>query len=699
MSKLSAWRSIPKDAGEVAGELRYSPAPELSQPHLQDVAHDVIIVGGGLIGLTLAGELARLGVQVIVVDEDSILPSGTRALSWVKSTMEVWDRIGDVAISVDKKGTSWNASKVYDGEQLLINRKPDFLENQKWCKFAVNCPQYYVEAYLIRALKQSPHVSLRWNTKAVRYVERKKESGHFSSELMLRTPHGEEYRLRARYVVDCSGSKSILRQHLLPSSSISPQEEKYLIVDLAVDPHHIAQIPSERKFWFRPPFHDGHTVLMHRQPNAQLRVDFSLPPSAERDVEVEEGRVLSRIKRFMDYMGFSFSYTIAWVTIYGFNVGALCQARDGHLLFAGDSLKSVSPFGARGGNGGIQDALNLAWKLAMVLKGVARDELLNSYEEERRPVLNSHLYNIISTAKFMNPHTPQELWLRNFVLTAALKDSRMRRFINCGTFCEPPDPITSRHFPSTHQLQEEERMYREGYKDGNCDEGVRVGHWIRDGPLQEVSQIPSTSPRQRWLIELLGQHFTLILFLDSEGRIDSNGSSFTSEVASHLLPQDGQLRPLVSLICISPTLSGAKAASTRGVKCFADVKGYVTERYSAYPGSSYLFRPDMYCCGRWNSVRRDQVEARMRLQLNGNAPVVSVTGVCRGIRVEDKVYNAILEARLSTLPHSTDQQNVMKLLLFLAASVSAEDLVSAVERVLGSLDGTTFGDPFVRSKL
>ena len=63
------------------------------------------------------------------------------------------------------------------------------------------------------------------------------------------------------------------------------------------------------------------------------------------------------------------------------------------------------------------------------------------------------------------------------------------------------------------------------------------------------------------------------------------------------------------------------------------------------------------------------------------------------------VYNAILEARLSTLPHSTDQQNVMKLLLFLAASVSAEDLVSAVERVLGSLDGTTFGDPFVRSKL
>tara|TARA_R110002050_G_scaffold26061_2_gene69075 strand:+ start:600 stop:869 length:270 start_codon:yes stop_codon:yes gene_type:complete len=89
----------------------------------------------------------------------------------------------------------------------------------------------------------------------------------------------------------------------------------------------------------------------------------------------------------------------------------------------------------------------------------------------------------------------------------------------------------------------------------------------------------------------------------------------------------------------------------------------------------------------------------MRLQLNGNAPVVSVTGVCRGIRVEDKVYNAILEARLSTLPHSTDQQNVMKLLLFLAASVSAEDLVSAVERVLGSLDGTTFGDPFVRSKL
>src|SRR6185312_3068095 len=131
--------------------------------------------------------------------------------------------------------------------------------------------------------------------------------------------------------------------------------------------------------WFYPPFHTGQSALMHRQPDNIWRVDLQLGPDADVAAEQEPERVTARLKRMLGDREFS----LEWVSIYRFNCRRLDRFVHGRVIFIGDAAHQVSPFGARGANSGIQDAENLAWKLAAVIKGQAGARLIESYERER----------------------------------------------------------------------------------------------------------------------------------------------------------------------------------------------------------------------------------------------------------------------------------------------------------------------------
>ncbi|MGH8847425.1 MAG: FAD-dependent monooxygenase, partial [Polaromonas sp.] len=123
---------------------------------------------------------------------------------------------------------------------------------------------------------------------------------------------------------------------------------------------------------------------------------------------------------------------IVWVGPYAYRSECIDQMRHGSVFFMGDSAKVVSPFGARGGNTGIADADNLAWKLAAVLKGRAAPQLLDSYHEERHEAAQQNVLVTNRTARFLRPADGVERLFRDAAISLAKQHVFARQLINTG---------------------------------------------------------------------------------------------------------------------------------------------------------------------------------------------------------------------------------------------------------------------------
>jgi 3-(3-hydroxy-phenyl)propionate hydroxylase len=189
-----------------------------------------------------------------------------------------------------------------------------------------------------------------------------------------------------------------------------------------------ADFPSERRFWFRPPFHDGETALLHKQPDDIWRIDLQLGPQAVPEVEKRPENVIPRIAKAVGGRPFE----LDWVSVYNFRCARLARFVHGRVIFAGDSAHVVSPFGARGGNGGIHDADNLCWKLAMVVQGEAGPALLASYDEERGRGADENIRHSARATAFMSPQGEAAVRMRDAVLALSGELPFARRLINSG---------------------------------------------------------------------------------------------------------------------------------------------------------------------------------------------------------------------------------------------------------------------------
>jgi 3-(3-hydroxy-phenyl)propionate hydroxylase len=206
-------------------------------------------------------------------------------------------------------------------------------------------------------------------------------------------------------------------------------EERFLIADVEMK----IEQPSERWFWFEPEFHPGQSALLHKQPDNIYRIDLQLGPDADPELEATPERVIPRIEKAVGHSNFE----LDWVSVYRFQCRRLKRFVHDRIIFAGDSAHVVSPFGARGGNGGIQDVDNLGWKLAAVIKGEATTALLESYNEERVHGADENIKNSARTTKFMSPDSPIERLFRDEVLRLAKTMPFARRMINSGRLSQP----------------------------------------------------------------------------------------------------------------------------------------------------------------------------------------------------------------------------------------------------------------------
>jgi 3-(3-hydroxy-phenyl)propionate hydroxylase len=187
--------------------------------------------------------------------------------------------------------------------------------------------------------------------------------------------------------------------------------------------------PVERHTWIEAPFNENRAVWQHLMADDVWRLDYQMAPNADPEHVSREDVVRERLAR---QFGPDVQVEIVWVGPYAYRSECVHSLRHGRVFLMGDSAKVVSPFGARGGNTGVADADNLAWKLAAVLRGKADEALLASYNDERLEAAQQNVCVTNRTARFLRPAEGSERLFRQAAIGLARQYLFARSLINTG---------------------------------------------------------------------------------------------------------------------------------------------------------------------------------------------------------------------------------------------------------------------------
>jgi len=284
----------------------------------------------------------------------------------------------------------------------------------------LNLQQCFTEQAMVEALAGNPLVDLRWHSGMAAL---KQDAAGVT--LRVATPEGD-YDLRARYLVAADGARSPARAALGLALEGTSYEGRYLIADIRLR----SPAPTERRAWFDPPSNPGSTVLMHRQPRDIWRIDYQLRDEEDAEAAQQEGAVRARIDAHLRDIGEAPDYDLILISLYRAHCLTLGAYRHGRVLFAGDAAHLVPIFGVRGLNSGIDDAGNLAWKLAAVLDGTGGEGLLDSYSAERVHATRENIAAARKSTLFMTPPSRGHALMRDAALSLAVSQEFARALVN-----------------------------------------------------------------------------------------------------------------------------------------------------------------------------------------------------------------------------------------------------------------------------
>jgi 3-(3-hydroxy-phenyl)propionate hydroxylase len=530
------------------------------------VRRPVVVVGAGPVGLALAIDLAQRDIPVVLLDNDNTLSTGSRAICFAKRTLEIFDRLGCGDRMVDK-GVSWNVGRVFFKNEQVYSF--DLLPEAGHARPAfINLQQYYVEGFLAERAAALPLIDLRWKNK-VAGVEQCAD--HVT--LTVETPEGP-YRLEADYVAACDGSRSSMRQLSGQESKGRQFKDRFLIADVKMK----LDSPAERWFWFDPEFHPNQSVLLHMQPDNVWRIDFQLGWDADPEEEKKPEKIIPRVKALLAHSPAmkDVEFELEWASVYTFACLRMDRFRHGRVIFAGDAAHGVSPFGARGANSGVQDAENLAWKLAAVLGRHAPDALLDTYADEREYAADENIRNSTRATDFITPKSDISRLYRDAVLELSKRAPFARTLVNSGRLSVPATLHGSTlNTPDTEAF-------------AGC---MVPGAAAADAPLARADGNAS------WLLAELSQGFTALIAADAH-----------SEALARAI-QDFDVPGTPVKVLRVATASDATGADV------IDTEGLLSRRFDLRPGTVYLLRPDQHVCARWRKPAAGQILGALRRAL------------------------------------------------------------------------------------
>ena len=498
----------------------------------------VVIVGGGPVGLTLALDLGRRGIPVTILNRLDFVASGSKAICFSKRTLDIWHRLG-VGQEMVEKGVVWNCGKVFwgDSAEPVFSFDLETVKQQRMPGF-INLQQYHVEDILLAALEDVPEVTIRWGHEVVSV-----QPGDSSATVGVQTKDGHSYSLESDWLLACDGSRSPTREMLDLDFEGRVFEDNFLIADIRIE----EERPAERWFWFDPPFNPGQSALYHRQPDNIWRLDFQLGWDIDREASVRQENVEPLVRAML---GDTVEFEREWYSVYTFQCRRMERFVHGRVIFAGDAAHLVSPFGARGCNGGVADADNLAWKLERVLRGAASPDLLESYNHEAIVTADENILNSSRSTDFMTPKTHAAQALRDAVLELARDHEFCRPFVNSGRLS------TAVAYPDTPLSTPD----------------IAGELWNSDMAPGTVAMDAPT--KAGFLLDALGGRFVLL--------VDGDAPEVAEEVDVIRIQQVG------------------------------DPDGLIRRRYDLGPDSAYLIRPDQYIAARWRNPDPRGIAAALR---------------------------------------------------------------------------------------
>ena len=411
----------------------FVPPPELGSDRI--VRHPIVIVGAGPAGLTLACDLARRGVRSVLLDEDDtvgVRGASSRGICSAQKTLEIFERLG-IYERMAAKGITWSFGRTFSGDEEVynFNMKTDSLSAQP--PF-INLQQFYVEWFLVDRINELGACDLRWKNRVTQVTPL--EDG---VRLDVETPDGP-YTIEADHLIDATGANSPIRTQLGLDAHPSRSTDRWCISDVRFK----KPLPIERWTWVDAPFNEGRGVWQHLMADGVWRIDYQMPEDCD-VAHISKPEVAGA--RLREQLGPGVEFEFVWIGPYSYRDHLLDSFRHGRVIFIGDSAHVVSPFGARGGNNGIQDAANLGWKLALVVQGQAGDALLDTYDAERRPAAAENLQVTSRTARFLAPRSPAEHTLRRAVVALASRHAFARGMVNTGRMAVANAYPAGKHLP------------------------------------------------------------------------------------------------------------------------------------------------------------------------------------------------------------------------------------------------------------
>lgn len=506
----------------------------------------VLIAGGGPVGLTLSALLSSEGIANLVIEVDEGYCSGSRAICISRRSQEILGWVGADAPLV-AKGLSWTGGRSHWRDTEVLHFEMPSEPNQRFAPM-VNIQQFYIEEFAHRAaVARGGASSVLWSSRVV--AVRPQTDG---VQVEVDTPQGRQ-TVQASFVVACDGGRSTVREQLGLQLEGTQYDGKYVIVDVVQKTRRAV----ERLAWFDPPSNPGSTILMHRQPDDVWRIDYQIRDDEDPVEAVKPENVLPRVRSHLAMIGENEPWEPLWISIYNAKCLTLPDYRHGRVFFAGDAAHLVPIFGVRGLNSGLDDAANLAWKLARVLRGESPDALLDSYSTERVHATRENIAYGAKSTEFMAPPNFAYRLMREATLRLAVSDELVRSLINP----RQSSPIT--------------------YVDSPLN-SAQSGEWAND-----LAQPGAPAP---------------------EALLQGDGAAW------HLSNRFGHGFLCLAFGGVGPDLQDAGVAVLQ-IPPGIDTRGQAWQRYGLHRPDEpalVLVRPDGYVMGRWHGLDPAPLQAALK---------------------------------------------------------------------------------------
>lgn len=372
---------------------------------------DVLVVGAGPVGLFCANELARQGLRCRIVDKKSELSDKSKALALHSRSLDLFEDCGFLD-EILSQGLKVEGIIIKSRDKELIDANFTLLKANH--RYLIDLPQDKTEGILHKGLMQKG-LRVEWNTELIGIEQRSS-----NTIATLKQEDGQVETLHVSWLIACDGSHSTLRKLLYVEFLGANYNQTWWLADLVIDwalpeTKMVAYMSDEGPLACFPMGHKRYRLITL----APYKIDDDKEPTLA-DIE----QVFRR--RCPDKADLS---EPIWINQFGITHRQIKKYRYERVFFTGDAAHVHSPMGGQGLNTGLQDIYNLAWKLALVQKGFAKEKLLDSYHLERFPIAKKVLQKTGLMTQITTLSNPLLIGLRNYFLHFLIALNPVKNFI------------------------------------------------------------------------------------------------------------------------------------------------------------------------------------------------------------------------------------------------------------------------------